>query len=82
MKAIDDTVLRIFNDLPDPFKLSDVVQRCPSLNEHQIQYQLQVLADMDLIHKKGEVRIWTKTYQTVEAWFRAYVRKLQRKQGE
>lgn len=78
MKAIEDEMLRVFNDLPDPFKLSDVKRLCRELKEHQIQYQLQVMEEMDIIHKKGGERVWNKTYTTIESWFKAYVKKLRK----
>jgi len=80
MREISDEILAIFNDLPDPFQLKDVKKLC-KLEEHQISYQLQIMAmpDMDIIHKKGGERIWNKTYTTIEKWFKAYIRKLKKK---
>ena len=79
MRELSDEVLAIFNDLPDPFKLSDVKKLC-KLEEHQISYQLQVMAmlDMDIIHKKGGERLWNKTYTTIEKWFKAHVKRLRK----
>ena len=75
---IPDEILKIYDHLPDHFKIRDIKTLAKmDVNDYMLGYYVQKMSELGMVEKLSD-RKWRRCHKDLMDWFTVWLRKLKR----